>query len=143
MVADLHADMGKTIEHVDRQIAFLSSDAPEPITRKSAIISAQAWPFASTEEGKEWANADGCPVSSVSEYVDWLSARYPWPVRSDPVKSWRKRQESLQQEKNPDAGLKKYADFMRQTEDFRALIDEAAAQLDAYIQHETDVARGK
>ena len=42
LVADLHADMGKTIEREDEQINFLSSDAPEPTSRKKAIIAVQA-----------------------------------------------------------------------------------------------------
>jgi len=143
LIADLHADMEKTIKRVDEQIDFLSSDAPEPTSRKKSIIAAQAWPFAFTEEGKQWARDHGCPAGSVGAYVDWLSTKYPWPVRSDPVASWRKRLDSLRQEKNLHAALKRYCDFMRQTEDFRAKIDESAAQLDAHIQHQIDVARGK
>ncbi|MDD5177580.1 MAG: hypothetical protein PHQ05_14275 [Sterolibacterium sp.] len=143
LVADLHTDMGKTIEHVDGQIDFLSTDAPESTTRRKALIAAQAWPFAFTEEGKKWARDNGCPSGSIRNYVNWLSANYPWQVRTDPIASWRKRHDSLRHEKTSDIALKKYCEFMRQTEDFRAKIDEAAAQLDGYIQQQIDVARGK
>lgn len=143
LIADLHVDMNKTIDHVDEMVDFLASDAPKATSRKQAIISAQAWPFAFSEEGKQWVRANGCTEDTVGGYVDWLSANYPWPIRSDPIKSWRKRLESLKTEKNLGAGLKKYCDFMRQTEDFRSQIDESASQLDAHIQHQIDVARGK
>ncbi len=143
MVADLHADMNKTIDHADEMVDFLASDAPEATSRKQAIISAQAWPFAFSDEGKQWARSNGCTEATVGGYVDWLSAHYPWPIRSDPIRSWRKRLESLKLEKSPSAALKKYCDFMRQTEGFRSQIDESASQLDAHIQHQIDVARGK
>ena len=73
----------------------------------------------------------------------WVSAKYPWPVRTDPIASRRKRLESLKVEKDLDAALKKYCDFMRQTEDFSSKIDESASQLDTDIQQQIDVARGK
>lgn len=143
LIKDLASEVRRTIAHVDRQIHFLSSDSPEPVTRKQAIIAAQAWPFAFTDEGRQWASEHQCPPLSVAAYVDWLSAHYPWPVRSDPIASWTRRATALEKERNPHAGLKRYCDFMRQTEGLRAQIDEAAAQLDAHIQHLVDVARGK
>ncbi len=143
MIADLHNDMSKTIERVDKMIDFLATDAPQTTSRRQAIISAQAWPFAFTDEGKQWAKSNGCPTSSVGDYVDWLAAKYPWPVRTDPVTSWRRRLDSLKLEKDLNAALKKYCDFMRQTEDFRSKIDESASQLEAYIQQQIDIARGK
>ena len=76
-------------------------------------------------------------------HVNWLSANYRWPIRSDPIASWYKRQESLRGGRDLHAALKKYCDFLRQTEDFREKIDEAAAQLDAHTQQQTDRARGK
>ena len=39
--------------------------------------------------------------------------------------------------------LKRYCDFLRQTESIRAQLMESAAQLDAYIQQQIDLARGK
>lgn len=143
LVKDLHADMQHTITQVDEQIDFLSSESPRQVSRTRAIVDAQAWPFAFSEEGKAWAREHGCPTLSVGQYVDWLSANYSWPVRADPIRSWTKRADTLAREKNHHAALKRYSDFMRQTEGFREQIDEAAAQLDAHIQHQIDVARGK
>ena len=143
LVADLHSDMAKTIERVDELIDFLATDAPQATSRKKAIIAAQAWPFAISEEGKQWAKDNGCTVESVGGYVDWLCSRYPWQVRADPILSWKRRLESLKSERSPDTALKKYCDFMRQTEEFRSKIDESASQLDAHIQQQIDIARGK
>ena len=142
-MADLHSDMEKTIECVDGLIDFLATDAPQATSRKKAIIAAQAWPFAFSEEGKQWARDNGCTVESVGGYVDWLSSKYPWQIRADPISSWQRRRDSLKSEKSIDAALKKYCDFMRQTEDFRSKIDESASQLDSYIQQQIDIARGK
>jgi hypothetical protein len=143
LVADLHMDMEETIERVDGLIDFLATESPQTKSRRKAIIAAQAWPYAFSEEGKTWARDHGCTTDTVGGYVDWLSAKYPWPIRADPIASWRKRLESLKGEKNLDAALKKYCDFMRQTEDFRSQIDESASQLDSYIQQQIDIARGK
>lgn len=143
LIADLQADMNNTIERVDEMIDFLTTEAPQAISRKQAIISVQAWPFAFSDKGKQWARNNHCPTDTVGKYVDWISANYPWPVRADPVSGWRKRLVSLKDEKDLNAALKKYSDFMRQTEDFRSKIDQSASQLDAYIQQQIDIARGK
>ncbi len=143
LITDLHTDMNKTVERVDEMITFLATDSPNPTSRRQAILAAQAWPFAFSDEGKLWAKSNGYQSGTVGNYVDWLIAKYPWPVRSDPIKSWRKRLESLKAEKELHAALKKYCDFMRQTEEFRSRIHESAAQLDSYIQEQIDIARGK
>ncbi|MNF13258.1 hypothetical protein D3C80_2150270 [compost metagenome] len=64
-------------------------------------------------------------------------------MKSDPVSGWRKRLDSLKTEKDPHAALKKYCDFLNQTEEIRSSISEAASQLDAHIQQLVDEARGK
>ncbi|UHL64069.1 hypothetical protein LSG25_18935 [Paralcaligenes sp. KSB-10] len=143
LIADLQADMNNTIERVDEMIDFLTTEAPQTTSRKQAIISAQAWPFAFSDEGKQWARNNHCPTDTVGGYVDWLSANYPWPVRADPISGWQKRLVSLKAEKDLNAALKKYCDFMRQTEEFRSKIDESVSQLDTYIQQQIDIARGK
>jgi len=107
------------------------------------VIATQIHPFAYTDEAKEWAQSHGCKATRRGDYVDWLSKNYPWPVRTDPVPSWRKRVESLRSEKDRHVALKKYTDFMRQTEEIRGQIDELAALVDADIQMKIDMARGK
>jgi hypothetical protein len=53
------------------------------------------------------------------------------------------RQAALEKEKDPYAALKRYCDFMTQTERLRMMIDEAVMSLDAHIQMQIDIARGK
>src|SRR6266568_1956586 len=115
--------------------------SPDQPTRQEAILSAQAWPLAFTEKGKKWARQNGNKETTVGGYVDWLSKNYPWPVKTDPIAGWRKRQESLRAEKDRHIGLKKYADFMLQTEQFRSDMDEAEASLSRHIDQQIDEAR--
>lgn len=141
LIADLETDMGKTIERVDEQIKYLCEGSPDRPTRPGAILSSQAWPMAFTDKGKKWAAEQGCTERTVGGYVDWLANNYPWPVKTDPIAGWLKRQESLRAEKDRHLGLKKYADFMLQTEQFRADMDEAEASLGRYIDQQIDEAR--
>jgi len=141
LIADLDADMGKAIERVDEQIKYLCEGSPDQPTRREVILSAQAWPLAFTEKGKKWALENGNTEATVGGYVDWLSKNYPWPVKIDPIAGWRKRQESLRVEKDRHLGLKKYADFMLQTEQFRSDMDEAEASLSRHIDQQIDQAR--
>jgi hypothetical protein len=143
LITDLLSDMDKTINQVDENLSFLTTNSLTPTTRTQEILAAQAWPFAFTDEGKAWANSNGCPPLSVTELASWLSDHYPWPTKNDPIPSWTKRKHSLESETDTHMALKKYCDFMKQTEDIRGKIDEATALLDGYIQHQIDVARDK
>ena len=143
LVGDLHSDMSATVRSIDDAIQFLADASPEKRTRDQVIINCQAWPFAFTDEAKAFAQQNGCPEKCVGPYVDWIAANYDWPVKSDPVPGWKRRLASLEKEKDYHMALKRYCDFMRQTEDIRSKIHESAAQLDAYIQEQIDIARGK
>lgn len=143
LVSDLASDMLNTIDSVDGAISFLACDGPEKKSRDDVIVDSQAWPFAFTEEAKEFAVQNGCPESCVGPYVDWIAKHYDWPIKKDPIPSWRARLETLEREPNYHKALKRYCDFMRQTEDIRSKLTEAAAQLDAHIQEQIDIARGK
>jgi hypothetical protein len=47
------------------------------------------------------------------------------PLRKDPILSWQTRARSLRREADPHKALKKYRQFMIQTEAVRAALDEA------------------
>lgn len=144
LISDLHADMKLTITSANDHMDFLVRDSPKLLTRDETIIQCQAWPFAFSKEGKEWADKNGGPQDgTVGGYLDWIRQKYPWPVRSDPVPSWLNRLKSLASENDKHAALKKYCDFMRQTESIRENLEVAASQLDAKIQMDIDEARGK
>lgn len=143
LVEDLSKDMEKTITYIDEMISFLANDGPQKITRDEVIVNAQAWPFAFTEEAKTFAKEKGCTEQFMGPYVSWIANNYPWPAKVDPVDGWRKRQDSLTTECDKHKALKKYVDFMKQTEDIREKITESAAKLDEYIQEQIDILRGK
>ena len=143
LIGDLCCDLAETIQSIDDAISFLASDGPEIKTRKQVIIDSQAWPFAFTEEGKAFARNNGCNEKCVGGYVDWISINYDWPIKKDPIPGWGLRLKSLETETNYHKALKRYCDFMRQTEEIRSKLIENAAQLDAHIQEQIDIARGK
>lgn len=143
LVDDLSADMAETIDSTDEAIRFLSEDSPRSESRDDVVVSCQAWPFAFTDEAKEFAKAHGCREKHVGPFVEWIAKNYKWPVKADPIPSWRTRLDSLKRESDYHRALKKYCDFMKQTEDIRANITEAAVQLDNHIQMQIDIARGK
>lgn len=143
LVDDLQTDMLSTIEQIDDWLDFISENDPDRPSRDEAVRHCQAWPFAWTDEATAFAKANGCNVSNMSEYVEWLGHNYNWQVKTDPIASWKKRHSSLKREKDADAAIKRYCDFMKQTEAFREALAEGVSQLDGYIQEQIDRARGK
>lgn len=143
LIDDLQADMLATIEQIDDWLDFISENDPDGPSRGEAVRQCQAWPFAWTDEAKAFAKANGCKALNMGEYVEWLGHKFNWQVKTDPVASWKKRHSSLKQEKDADAALKKYCDFMKQTEAFREALEEGVLQIDGYVQEQIDRARGK
>jgi hypothetical protein len=143
LVEDLQADMLATIEKADEGLDFIATNTPNKMERSEIVRYCQAWPFAWTDESAEFARSKGFVPSSTGEFIDWLGRNYTWAIRSDPIASWKKRQASLVKERNLDAALKKYCDFMNQTESFRQALDEGVSQVDSYLQEQIDRARGK
>jgi len=132
-----------SIISIDESIEFLATDAPEQKSRNEVIIDVQAWPFGFSEEGKQFAKDNGCKETSILGCIEWLSKVYNWQIKSDPIPSWKSRLNSLSIETDLHLALKKYGDFMRQSENIRSFITEAAIQLDTHIQQQIDLARGK
>lgn len=143
LVADLHGNMRTIIEVTDASLEFLADDSPGKSSRDQVVINAQVWPFALSDEGKAYAKANEAEIKTVGDQITWLSQNYPWPVRADPIEQWKSRLSSLENEADPHKALRKYHEFMMQTEDLREKIDESARQLDMHIQQEIDRARGK
>lgn len=139
----LSQHMFHVAEEQDHLIDFLSKDGPEKRTRDQVIVDSQVWPFAFTDEGKKFARENGCPPGSILQSIEWIAANYKWPIRRDPIKSWRTRAQRVERETNEDKALAMYRAFMDQTEDIRELIHDSAGQLDAEIQRQVDLARGK
>ncbi|MGW8274724.1 hypothetical protein [Xanthomonas axonopodis] len=143
LVEDLQADMLSTVEQTDSWLDYISVNAPDRPSRDEVVRHSQAWLFSWTDEAKAFAKAHGCKASSLGGYVEWLGHHYNWQVKNDPIASWKRRHNSMRNERSADAALKKYCDFMKQTEAFRGALEEYVSQLDGYIQEQIDYARGK
>ena len=143
LIGDLARNMSEIIDSVDQELDFLAKDAPQRRTRNQVVIESQAWPFAFTDEAKTYAKANGYDKKDMAGLVQWITENYDWPVKNDPIDSWRVRLDALRSEKDYHRVLKRYCDFIRQTDDLRSHIGEAAVQLDSYIQQQIDIARGK
>ncbi|CAH0439963.1 hypothetical protein [Ralstonia pseudosolanacearum] len=142
LIADLRADMEKTVEGADEQITFLAVNTTAAgIARDEVILDCQVWPFAYSEQGQDFAATNGGPDPSTPGYVAWIEQHYSWPHRADPIPSWRNRAALLAAERNPHVALKKYCEFMNQTEALRTAIDTTASQLDAHIENAVDSMR--
>jgi hypothetical protein len=143
LVTDLSNDLNKTIEDIDSAINFLSSDLPDNPSRDEVIIHSQIRGITFSDEAKKFAKENGYNGKSIADYIKWIKSNYKWSIKTDPIPKWKKRLYSLQNEKDLDLALKKYCDFLGQTDSIRNMITESAIELDEYIQHQIDIARGK
>ncbi|MBK7583797.1 MAG: hypothetical protein IPI67_26835 [Myxococcales bacterium] len=143
LIKSLGADMERTIDDIDEALRFLSEDAFEPTTRDRATVRAQVAPLTFTDEGEKFAAEHDCKARTVAERFQWMEVNYPLPIPRDPIGGWRMRLDGLKAERNLHVGLKKYSNFMKQTEAFREQVFEAAGSLNAGIQAAIDEARGK
>lgn len=143
LITDLVYDMEETIDSVDKTINFIAENSPERMSRKKTILHSQSWAIAFTDEGKKFAKDNGYIVKTVGSYVQWIEDHYKWTFTDDPIPGWKRRLDSLQRENNLHAALKKYTDFMKQTENIREILEESSSAVDAYIQSLIDEARGK
>ena len=128
LVVDLSNDMRSTIDDIDNKISLLANDAHGYKSRNDVIIGTQAWSIAFTDEAQEYAKENNYNVLGLLDYVEWLSNNYDWPIKLDPIPAWKRRWFSVRSETNVHKALKKYCDFMKQTEDIRSILNEAAAQ---------------
>ncbi|MBV6512649.1 MAG: hypothetical protein FMNOHCHN_02158 [Ignavibacteriaceae bacterium] len=143
LIFDLHKDLEKTINTIDSAIDFLVNNSIVKTTRDEVIVNLQAWDFAFSEKAKDFAKTNEFQVGTIDEYVYWIQKNYQWTIKSDPISKWNKRLNSIKMEKDLHCALKKYCDFLKQTENIRNIIMESRAQQEAYIQNQIDISRGK
>ena len=130
------------IEGYNKNIDLIATGGPHPTSRDDAVVDSQVWPFAFSDEGKRYAQEKNCPPMSVLDHVMWIKANYRWPVSGDPIAGWRRRADGVRHDKDPHKALKKFRDFMDQTEVIRELLSDAAMQVDEYIEMEIQRRRG-
>ncbi len=143
LVDDLYRDLVRAIDATDHDLNFLVKNAVAEVTRDEVVISAQAHRFSHSNPAKLWAKAHGWNGPHDNAYSNWLSNNYPWLVRNDPIPAWRKRSEQLRSETNLHHALRRYSQFVQQTEKIREQIDDLSLIVDGYIQQQVDEALGK
>lgn len=142
LLAALKDHMAEVIDVQDELIEHVAQGLYEPITRDQVAINAQAWPLALSGKGATVMTEKGFTPSSIFAAVEWLSMNGDLLYPQDPLPSWRRRLSSLEAETDAYAALKKYRDFMLQSQPFRDQIEESAAGLDAEINQQVDMLRG-
>lgn len=133
LISVLADHMHDVVEGHDASIDLVATGAPRQSTRDQVIVDCQAWPLCFNEKGKEKMREKGWSGRTALDNFDWIVKNYPLRFRSDPIPSWRRRVVALRREQSPHGALKKYRSFMDQTAGLRESIDEAARQVDAYI----------
>jgi hypothetical protein len=141
--AVLSDHLDEVIEQQDIAIDMISTEGLRKSSRDEAVAETMAWKIAFTDKGKAFAQAHGWSAGSVFDFVKWIQANYPIPIKMDPIAAWQKRNVAIRREKNPHKALKKYRDFMTQTADIRAIFEEAHAQVEQHIDEQIDRMRGK
>jgi hypothetical protein len=141
LVADLRAALTELTEETDRLLNYLAEGHPGNPSRDALVTDAQAWRIAFTDEGKRFAATNSCPEQAVGGYVQWLGQNYHFTFRNDPVPGWKDRLASFVHGRDPHAALRKYQEFVSQTQFVREAIEASAAALDAEIDRQIDAAR--
>ncbi len=141
LIGDLSEDISETIDSTNEIIDFLEKNNPERKNRNEVIIDAQIWGFAFTEKVKRFATKNKCKAETIQEYIDWIRHSYSLPITSDPILSWRKRHQALIQETDYNQAIKKYCNFLRQTEEIRAQLQRSAGSLSGFIEEQMEIAR--
>ena len=120
LIGDLYDDMAQTIDEVDRLIFFVAGNTSE--LRDKFVIDLQKEIVSNIEDGKHLKKAK---------------------FSVDPIPGWKNRLRGLKADKNPHSALKRYCDFMHQTEEIRFLIEDFADEIDSLIQEKIDIDREK
>lgn len=142
---DVLADeLDRVIEYQDTFIDIIARGVyvGQETTRDGAVRDTQAWKLAFNEEGRTFALSNGFQ-GSVFGLVQFLAAKYPLQLRSDPIPSWTKQATTMRSNKSPHGALSKYHSFMISTADIREALEESAGAAEAEIEAASERARGK
>lgn len=143
LIHDLASDMSSTIQSSDSSISFISCSDDTQERRDWSVVFAQAFVFTQDEDAEEKAASLGYSPAGGKTLFDWLLEDYSWQISRDPIPGWRNRLNSLRDEASHYRALKKYCDFMEQTNDIRQTLYEVESEIDSYLELQSDILRGK
>ena len=141
-VAEGLADhLDEVVQGQDTAIDMIATGGPRTRTRDQAVRESMAWPIAFSDEGKKKAAEAGWSGGSPTDYAKWIESHCTLPLRADPIARWRMRARLLREETNPHDALRRYREFMDSTARPRGILDDAHAQVEAYIDEQIQLAR--
>lgn len=145
LVGALATHMEHLVDQTDAAIHAIANDGPRRMSRDDAVRETQAWDLTFNDEGKkavrEFAQQRSWKPKNYPEMIAGLVRDYPFKIKGDPVAGWRNRAKALETEANPHKALRKYQDFLAQTGDIRALLDESHSQVDQYVEGQIERAQ--
>jgi hypothetical protein len=140
----LYISAFQRVKETDDCIDYLEKDSPKKLTRAQVILDVQAWPFLFTDEGKNFIFEKAGPkVKSIQDCINFIEDHWKPPVVKDPISSWKKRCESIKNEKCFMKAFEKYCSFMDSTERFYNEVCRSAEALGNHIDEMIDRMREK
>lgn len=125
--------MDDVVRRQDVAIDMIATGGPRTVTRDEAVRESMAWSIAFSDEGRKKAAEAGWSGGGPWDYVRWIERHCSLPLRADPIARWRMRARSVRKETNPHEALRHYREFMDSTARARGILDDAHAQVEAYI----------
>jgi hypothetical protein len=132
------------IEAIQADIEFLVKDNPRQFSEKEILEEIQFHDFFIGIDSPFRDELAKCS-SSVEMMTISENARQTWKPkhRNNPTARWIKRAVKLRQEKSVVDVMRKFEQLRQEAALLERIANEAAIQLDGWIQHQIDVARGK
>lgn len=144
VVQILADDLDQIVEYMDTCIQIVANGVyvGQQISRDQAVLSTQAWDLAFDEKGKAFA-AQNSFKGNMLELTDFLSEKYPFRYRRDPIAGWQAQANKLRAKGNGHMALDHYQSFVEQTGPLRAALEQSAGAAEAEIEAVSHRMRGK
>lgn len=142
---DLSKSFESMIEECDWGINFIVTNAPtkDRLSRDLVVLDSEVWSVWCTDIANDLLKRSGLINPTVANSIDWLGENYSGLCRKDPIPGWNKRLASIQSAECHHDVLKKYCDFVKQTESIRDNVLRNVGALEEEIERQIDEARGK
>ncbi len=135
-----------SIKTLMQNLNFLVKEYPFPLDERKVLVVAQ-WMF-ELNRALERQEVDGLWVDpnyrrERDKVASELKETWEPKFRSIPTDSWERRSNAVRNEPDPLIALNKYHSLKRDMSYLEDVLESAAEDLDRWIQHQVDLARGK